>query len=144
MHISTFFIRRYSFHVALTFVAVCIRIMYIDELREYCMAKPFVTEGFPFDEDTLVFKVDGKMFALVSLSDPSQVNLKCDPERAVELREQYGSVRPGYHMSKTHWNTVGLQDDLDEAFLMELIDHSYDEVVRGFTRKRRRALGLET
>jgi predicted DNA-binding protein (MmcQ/YjbR family) len=117
--------------------------MFIDELREHCMAKPFVTEGFPFDEDTLVFKVDGKMFALVSLSDPSWVNLKCDPERAVDLREQYESIRPGYHMSKTHWNTVNLHAGLDDALIRGLIDHSYDEVVRGFTRKRRRELGLE-
>jgi predicted DNA-binding protein (MmcQ/YjbR family) len=116
--------------------------MFIDELREHCMARPFVTEGFPFDEDTLVFKVDGKMFALISLSDPTRVNLKCDPERATSLREQFDAVRPGYHMSKTHWNTVYLQSDLDDGLIRELIDHSYDEVIRGFTRKRRRELGL--
>ncbi len=109
--------------------------MYIDELREYCIAKPFTEETFPFDEDTLVFKVKGKMFALISLSEPDTVNLKCDPEYAAELRERYEGVRPGYHMNKKMWNTVSLDTDVDETLLRKLIDHSYAEVVKGLPKK---------
>lgn len=116
--------------------------MYIDELREYCISKPFVEETFPFDEDTLVFKVAGKMFALVSLSSPDSVNLKCDPDYAVELRERYDAVKPGYHMSKKHWNTVSLREGLEEELIRNLIDHSYQQVVAGLPRKLRLELGF--
>ena len=109
--------------------------MYIDELREYCLAKPFTEETFPFDEDTLVFKVKGKMFALISLSEPDTVNLKCDPEYATELRERYDGVQPGYHMNKKMWNTVHLQSDVDDKLIYELIDHSFSEVVKGLPKK---------
>ena len=95
--------------------------MNIEHLREYCISKEFVTEEFPFDNDTLVFKVQGKMFALISISDPRSVNLKCDPEYAIELREQYDAVQPGYHMNKKHWNTVELRGGLDDKFICELI-----------------------
>lgn len=110
--------------------------MNVEELRELCISKKGVTEGFPFDESTLVFKVMGKMFALVSLERlPPQCNLKCDPERAVELREEYdGSITPGYHMSKTHWNTLFLEQ-LPSQLIKELIDHSYDLVVASLTKK---------
>lgn len=118
------------------------RIMYIDELREYCISRPFVEETFPFDEDTLVFKVAGKMFALVSLSSPDSVNLKCDPDYAVELRERYDAVKPGYHMSKKHWNTVSLREGLEEELIRNLIDHSYQQVVAGLPRKLRLELGF--
>ena len=118
--------------------------MFIDELREYCIAKPFTEETFPFDEDTLVFKVMGKMFALISLSEPDTVNLKCDPEYASELRERYIAVQPGYHMNKKMWNTVALQSDVDETLLRKLIDHSYEEVVKGMPKKiQREILGGE-
>lgn len=118
--------------------------MFIDELREYCIAKPFTEETFPFDEDTLVFKVKGKMFALISLSEPDTVNLKCDPEYASELRERYTGVQPGYHMNKKMWNTVALQSDVDEKLLRKLIDHSYEEVVKGMPKKiQREILGEE-
>jgi len=111
--------------------------MDIETFREYCLSKPGVEESFPFDESTLVFKVLGKMFALTSLSrQPSSCNLKCDPERAIELRESYdGSILPGYHMSKKHWNTVVLEDGLDYRFIQELIDHSYDLVVSKLPKK---------
>ena len=104
--------------------------MNVEQLREYCLAKKGTSEGFPFDEHTLVFKVMGKMFALVALERiPSQVNLKCDPERAIELREEYdGSIIPGYHMNKTHWNTVFLEP-LPSHLILELVDHSYQLVV---------------
>jgi len=109
--------------------------MNIEEYRTYCLAKKGVTEHFPFDEHTLVFKVMGKMFALCGLERfPSQVNLKCDPERAIELREAYAEIIAGYHMSKKHWNTVQI-GSLPTDFLCELIDHSYDLVVGGLTKK---------
>jgi len=91
----------------------------------------------PFDEDTLVFKVMGKVFALTSLSEASSVNLKCDPEYASDLRERYFSVKPGYHMNKKHWNTVDLHGDVDRTLLLSLIDHSYEQVVKGLPRKTR-------
>lgn len=105
------------------------------------MGKPGVIEHFPFDEDTLVFKVGGKMFALTSLSDwergmPS-ANLKCDPERAVELREAYEGISPGYHMSKVHWNTVSIHSDVPAALVNELIDHSYELVLMSLPKKAR-------
>ena len=104
--------------------------MDIESFRNYCLHKKGVTEEFPFDESTLVFKVMGKMFALVALERlPPQCNLKCDPERAIELREEYdGLIIPGYHMSKKHWNTLML-DSLSPDLIVELVDHSYDLVV---------------
>lgn len=115
--------------------------MHLDELRDHCLAKQGVTEGFPFGPDTLVFKVADKMFALTNLEWPEPaVNLKCDPERAVGLRERYRDVRPGYHMSKVHWNTVGLRGDVPSSLVRELVDHSYDLVVSKLTRSARAAL----
>lgn len=112
--------------------------MDIIQLREYCLSKPHVTESFPFGPGVLVFKVAGKMFALVNVDnqDPS-VNLKCDPERAIELRERYPEVEPGYHMHKKMWNTVSLMGHLTDSFLHELIDHSYTLVVESLPKKTR-------
>jgi predicted DNA-binding protein (MmcQ/YjbR family) len=103
--------------------------MNIEEFRDYCMAKAGVTEEFPFDETTLVFKVMGKMFALTNLDGEWSLALKCDPDRAIELREQFPSIRPGYHMSKIHWNTVMMDGSLPQKLVLELIDHSYQLVV---------------
>lgn len=114
--------------------------MNIEELRDYCIAKPYVTEEFPFDEDTLVFKVMGKMFALTSLSESDSVNLKCDPELAIELREQYTSVLPGYHMNKKHWNTVMFAGPHSTKKLKEWIDHSYQLVVSGLPKKQKKII----
>ena len=110
--------------------------MNIEDFRAHCIAKKGVTEEFPFDEETLVFKVMGKMFALVPLERiPSQANLKCDPERAITLREEYdGMITPGYHMSKVHWNTLFLEN-LPPKLIEELIDHSYKLVVSKLTKK---------
>jgi predicted DNA-binding protein (MmcQ/YjbR family) len=106
--------------------------MNIEEVREYCLKKKAVTEEFPFDEETLVFKVMGKMFLLVPLEKvPLQINLKCDPEKAIELREQFQSVQPGYHMNKKHWNTVIIDGSIPKEELFEWIDNSYKLVVRG-------------
>ena len=111
--------------------------MNIEEFREYCLSKKGVVETFPFGEETLVFKVMGKMFALTGLNThPANANLKCDPERAIELREEYdGLIKPGYHMSKVHWNTVELERNVPHELLIELIDHSYDLVVKSLTKK---------
>ena len=111
--------------------------MNIEEFRNYCLSKKGVTESFPFGEDTLVFKVMEKVFALAGLdAHPLTVNLKCDPERAIELREAYdGLIIPGYHMNKKHWNTVELERNLPPKLLTELIDHSYDLVVKSLTKK---------
>lgn len=109
--------------------------MNIEEFRDYCLAKKGVTETFPFDEVTLVFKVMGKMFALCGLDHvPLRINLKCDPEWAIDLREEQDGIIEGWHMSKKHWNTVYL-DQLSPKLLTELIDHSYDQVVSKFTKK---------
>ena len=113
--------------------------MNIQQLYEYCLSKKGVTEHFPFDEDTLVFKVGGKMFCLSSIKDwengnPS-LNLKCNPERAEELRAEYDAVNAGYHMSKIHWNTIIFNSDVSNKLMCELIDHSYDLVFKSLTKK---------
>jgi predicted DNA-binding protein (MmcQ/YjbR family) len=100
----------------------------IEELRDYCLLKPGATEGFPFGEDTLVFKVGGKLFLLTSLNNGNSFNVKCDPELAVELRERYTEVQPGYHMNKKMWNTVYMDGSLTQKQLCEMIDHSYSLV----------------
>tara|TARA_R110002126_G_scaffold283772_2_gene433147 strand:+ start:645 stop:998 length:354 start_codon:yes stop_codon:yes gene_type:complete len=109
--------------------------MNVEEYREYCISKKGVTESFPFDETTLVFKVMGKMFALCGLDNvPLRVNLKCDPDRAIELRETHDGIIEGWHMSKKHWNTVYL-DQISKELTLELIDYSYDLVVSKLTKK---------
>ena len=111
--------------------------MNIEYIREYCLSKKGASEAFPFDESTLVFKVLDKMFALTGLDRlPTQINLKCDPEYALELRDQYGDITGGYHMSKKHWNTVIVEGDLEDQLILSLIDHSYDLVVSSFTKKK--------
>src|SRR5882724_2897954 len=105
------------------------------EFREYCLGKPNTTEGMPFGETVLVFKVAGKMFALMSLEEvPATANLKCDPDLALDLRDRYEQVRPGYHMNKKHWNTVEIEGGIPEAGLRKMIDHSYDCVVQSLPR----------
>ncbi|MEO0572771.1 MAG: MmcQ/YjbR family DNA-binding protein [Bacteroidota bacterium] len=115
--------------------------MNIEQIRDFCLSKNGVTESFPFDEHTLVFKVMGKMYALIALERvPFQVNLKCDPERAVALREEYdGVIIPGYHMSKTHWNTIYVEQ-LPPHFIKELINHSYQLVVEKLPKKTKEEL----
>jgi predicted DNA-binding protein (MmcQ/YjbR family) len=109
--------------------------MDIEEIREYCLAKKGVTEEFPFDETTLVFKVMGKMFVLTTLEANLYLNLKCEPAKAIELRESNPAVQPGYHMNKKHWNTVYIDGSMSRDLLRELIDHSYDLVVDGLSGK---------
>lgn len=111
--------------------------MNIEAFRDYCIRKKGVTESFPFDEKTLVFKVMGKMFALTGLEyNPARANLKCDPDWSIELREEYdGLITAGYHMSKVHWNTVELEMNIPQELLRKLIDHSYNLVVKSLTKK---------
>jgi predicted DNA-binding protein (MmcQ/YjbR family) len=113
--------------------------MNLETFYEYCLSKKGVTEHFPFDEETLVFKVGGKMFALSSLNQwekgaPS-VNLKCNPEYAEELRAQYDDIKPGWHMSKIHWNTIEINHGVPDSLVKELIDHSYELVFKSLTKK---------
>ena len=117
------------------------RIVMLELVYQHCIGKAGATEGFPFDEDTLVLKVGGKMFALISLEkSPLWISLKCDPERAVELRESYASVQPGYHLSKIHWNSIVLDGELSDKLVIELIDHSYNLIRSSLTAKIRKAL----
>ncbi len=110
--------------------------MNIEELREYCISKSHVEETFPFDEETLVFKVGGKMFLLADINgSPVQFNVKCNPEKAIELREQYSFVIPGFHMNKKHWNTVTCEKGTSKKLLKEFIDDSYKVVIEGLPKK---------
>lgn len=104
--------------------------MNIETLREYCISKINVTESFPFGDDTLVFKTGGRIFALVNLEGELSINLKCSPVLAVELRERYSSVIPGYHMNKKHWNTVFIDGSVPDKEVFSWIDHSYELVVK--------------
>lgn len=99
--------------------------MDIERFRKHCIAKPGVTEDLPFGPDTLVFRVRGKLFALCDVNTFDGINLKCDPERAVELRERYPGIVPGYHMNKRHWNTVATDGSVPDRLILELTDHSY-------------------
>lgn len=114
--------------------------MDIESLRDYCITKLRVTEEFPFDESTLVFKVAGKMFLLVDVDSPDSINIKCDPEKAIELREKYPAVTGGFHMNKKHWNTVALDGSIPNNLLCQWIDHSYEEVIKTLPKKEREKL----
>jgi predicted DNA-binding protein (MmcQ/YjbR family) len=115
--------------------------MDMETLREYCLQKAGVEETFPFGEETLVFKVGGKIFLLASLTEGNRFNAKCDPDRAVELRERHEEVQPGYHMNKRHWNTVRMDGSLKAKEIREMIDHSYEIVVAGLPKKVREEIG---
>ena len=114
--------------------------MSAEEIREYCLLKKGVTEGFPFDAETLVFKVAGKMFLLIGLdSNPVQFNVKCEPQKAIDLREKYDFVQPGYHMSKVHWNTIICDGKASKKLIFNWIDDSYDLIVQSFPKKQKEA-----
>jgi predicted DNA-binding protein (MmcQ/YjbR family) len=114
--------------------------MNIEEFREFCIGMKGVTEELPFDENTLVFKVMGKMFALTGMDNFVSVNVKCDPEKAIELREEYNAVKPGYHMNKKHWNTIEVNSDMSDQELRDWVLHSYDLVVAKLPKKTREEL----
>ncbi len=109
--------------------------MNIEELRDYCLQKPGATEGFPFGEDTLVFKIAEKLFLLTNLQTGDRFNVKCDPEHAIELRERYSEVQPGYHMNKKMWNTVHMNGSLTRKQLCEMVTHSYGLVFNSLPKK---------
>jgi len=110
--------------------------MNIETLTEYCLAKKGVTESFPFGGDTLVFKVMDKIFALTGMDEsPCKVNLKCDPEWTLTLREEHEDIQPGYHMNKKHWNTVNIEGALSDGFILKLVDLSYDLVISTLSSK---------
>ena len=115
--------------------------MNIESFRDFCLSKKGVTEDFPFDEETLVFKVMGKMFALTNVDHFKSVNLKCDPDWAIELREKYSAIRPGFHMNKKHWNTLEMDGSLTDPFIQKLVTHSYDLVVEKLPKSMKIELG---
>jgi predicted DNA-binding protein (MmcQ/YjbR family) len=114
--------------------------MNIESFREYCLSKKGVTESFPFDETTLVFKVLGKMFALTDTEPPFSINLKFSPEELITAREEFPAVTPGYHMNKQHWNSVLVDGSIPEKIILRWTDYSYDLVVAGLPRKTRTLL----
>ena len=109
--------------------------MNIEEFRNYCLQKPFTTEEFPFNNETLVFKVKGKIFALTTLNKSFSINLKCTPTKALKLREKYTAITPGFHMNKMHWNTILVDGSFSKTDLLAWIDQSYDLVVLNLTKK---------
>lgn len=111
--------------------------MDVETIREYCLSKKGVTESFPFDDTSLVMKVMNKMFALIDLEEANSITLKCDPERAIELREHYSGIDGAYHFNKKYWNSVQFDADVDDRLIKELVDHSFEEVIKKFTRKLR-------
>ncbi len=113
-----------------------------EHVRSFCLSKPHVTESFPFDDHTMVWKVADKVFAIANIYDFKGVSLKCNPERALELRETYAGIRPGFHLNKKHWNSVDSLSDVSWKVAEELIAHSYDCVVKGMTKKSRMEFGL--
>ncbi|MHB1685870.1 MAG: MmcQ/YjbR family DNA-binding protein [Ignavibacteriaceae bacterium] len=114
--------------------------MDLETIREYCLKKKGVTESLPFDEDTPVYKVMGKIFLLANINPPVSINIKCDPEKAVELREHYSSVTPGYHMNKSHWNTILLENSISNKFILEWIDDSYNLIAGGLKKSEKEKL----
>lgn len=116
--------------------------MRLATVQDHCLKKKGkITEEFPFGEDVLVYKVEGKVFLLTRVEEhPLTINLKCDPDHAIELREQYDAVTPGYHMNKKHWNTVVLDGSVPVGEVLQMIDHSYEQVVKGLPLKRRKKL----
>jgi predicted DNA-binding protein (MmcQ/YjbR family) len=116
--------------------------MNVEEVRGYCLSKKGAIEGFPFDDTTLVVKVGDKIFALLNLEGPPSINLKCDPVKALELREIYPSVIPGYHMNKKHWNTVMLDGSLPNELIISMLDDSYELVFNSLPEKLRKEISL--
>jgi predicted DNA-binding protein (MmcQ/YjbR family) len=116
--------------------------MTLEDFRAFCLNLPHVTEGFPFDANTLVFKVGGKIFALMDVEAFDGINLKCNPDEAIELRESYSGITGGFHMNKKHWNTINLQADVDDKMLLALTKKSYDLVFNGLPKRIKNELAL--
>lgn len=114
--------------------------MNIELIRDYCLLKKGVTEGFPFNETTLVFKVTGKIFVLLNLEGDFRISLKCKPEKAIEIREHYPAVNPGYHLNKSHWNSVSIDGSIPDNLIYQWIDDSYNLVFNGLNRKEKQKI----
>jgi predicted DNA-binding protein (MmcQ/YjbR family) len=114
--------------------------MNLEIVREHCLKKPGVTESLPFNEDSPVYKVMDKIFLIASLTPPISVNIKCDPEKAVELRERYPAVTPGYHMNKLHWNTVTFDNTIPDKLILSWINDSYNLVIKGLPNSKKNQL----
>lgn len=114
--------------------------MHIEEFREYCLKKKGITEESPFGPDVLVYKVMGKMFALCGIDDFNYINLKCDPDKAIDLREEYEAIQPGYHMNKKLWNSVYVNQNVADEMVYDLINHSYELIVASLTKKLQKEL----
>jgi predicted DNA-binding protein (MmcQ/YjbR family) len=114
--------------------------MNITFFRDYCLSKPGASEYTPFDENTLCFKVGDKIFAIIDIQLFESVNLKCDPERAIELREEFTGIVAGYHMNKKHWNTVSFDGSVPDKTILELVDHSYDLIFNGLPKKKQESI----
>jgi predicted DNA-binding protein (MmcQ/YjbR family) len=113
----------------------------VEDFRHYCLTKPGTSEDLPFDDVTLTFKVGSKIFAITGLdNEVFEVNLKCDPDLAIQLREKYEGVRPGFHMNKKHWNTVNFESAISDTDLLKMVDHSYDLVFQGLPKKIRQEI----
>ena len=115
-----------------------------DDLLQYCQSRPAASEEYPFGEGVAVFKVGGRMFALVPVAGEVEVSLKCDPGLALDLRARYPAIRPGYHLNKQHWNTITVDGTVADDQVLELVDHSYDIVVDGLSRAARQRLGIDS
>ncbi len=109
--------------------------MNLDSILSFCTGLKGTTQDFPFDEKTLAMKVMGKIYVLMDVENTAYINLKCDPEKAIELRERYPAIIPGFHMNKKHWNSVSINQDLDDSLIRELIVHSYEQVVKSLPKK---------
>lgn len=116
--------------------------MNVENVRSYCLKKPFATEDFPFDETNLVFRICGKIFACLPLDGSNILQLKCDPEYAIELRDRYDCITGAWHWNKKYWNQLPIGEELSEHLICSLIDHAYTEVVKKLTRKQRMEIGL--
>lgn len=117
--------------------------MTLEALREFCLSKPQVTEDLPFDDDVLVFRIGGKIFLLTSFSEPEKINVKCDPDLAIQLREEFPhDIIPGYHMNKKHWNTIYIQRKLSNKKIQDLISHSFELVFQSLPSKVKKELSV--
>ncbi|MBM3451996.1 MAG: MmcQ/YjbR family DNA-binding protein [Bacteroidetes bacterium] len=117
--------------------------MNIEDLYSLCASKPYVNEDFPFDDQTLVFKIGGKIFLLVDINNPISISVKCSPERSIELRERFEGIQPGYHMNKKHWITISLRAEIPQEILVECINNSYELVIKSLTKKMQTCFNVE-
>jgi predicted DNA-binding protein (MmcQ/YjbR family) len=114
--------------------------MNFENIYSHCISKPFVQEDFPFDNKTLVFKIGGKIFLLINSENPTSINVKCNPEKGIELRERFEGIQPGYHMNKKHWITISLTKGISQKVILECINNSYELVLKSLPKKQQTVL----